>query len=652
MPTSIESPARARKPIAIYTAKSDEQSLPNIASIIHDHAASTPDDIVFLIPDQARTDWLPVTWQFYSDFLAELTLTWSAKFAQQMNSTPSSSGVAGSAAQMKAPVAGVLISPAEDFFGPFFALSSIGFTAMPINPYLSAETIAEICDRAAVSVLVCGGTVASAGHCVSGLRPSICLHELTRQEYMSMRTFGEAGNIIDGSDRRERLDQIKYVMKHKVVSDPAYLLHSTGSTSTPKVIPWHNKAIFAQIRRNVILEGFMNPTRRGRMGLASDEDGDAALPTFTSKAPGWIVFVNKEPFAIAPIGIVLKIMFLGSGWPIALPLFKSIECTPTALLGNLTRVGTQEYSIYSADLTAIVNYLHGPTQTPEEEERKCVWLSHLRSLGPLPCGGSRVERSTMAKAIKLGIQVQVTLGTTEAGFFMASRPACIAKEWGNNDEPSDEILDLALGMKAFPDVPVFFEPVDSEHTPAYGQTEPEQLYELVLDAEDIAVSSQAIANDGHKWRTRDLFRKIVHVDANGQIDELFVYEMRKDELLMLGNGEIISPLSIDAELRAIAIRTCGFGNIEVLLCGTSRPLPCILIEGVHEAADQLRVTQSIEQAMPIINSALPAFFPLSVTRLAFLPCGVRFTRTIKDVISRAKTELDLTHVIDTLYVRH
>jgi hypothetical protein len=64
----------------------------------------------------------------------------------------------------------------------------------------------------------------------------------------------------------------------------------------------------------------------------------------------------------------------------------------------------------------IVRYLDEPAKSAEEGAKKKAILEHLRSLGPMPCGGSRVERWVMAKAIKLGIQVQVTLGTTEGGF--------------------------------------------------------------------------------------------------------------------------------------------------------------------------------------------------------------------------------------------
>jgi hypothetical protein len=70
----------------------------------------------------------------------------------------------------------------------------------------------------------------------------------------------------------------------------------------------------------------------------------------------------------------------------------------------------------------IVRYLDEPAKDSEEAENKKTWLAHLRSLGPMPCGGSRVERWVMAKAIKLGIQVQVTLGTTEGGFVCFTCP--------------------------------------------------------------------------------------------------------------------------------------------------------------------------------------------------------------------------------------
>jgi hypothetical protein len=46
----------------------------------------------------------------------------------------------------------------------------------------------------------------------------------------------------------------------------------------------------------------MNPDRRGRMGLDPENPGQL-LPNADGRAPGWPVFITKEPFAIAPIGI-------------------------------------------------------------------------------------------------------------------------------------------------------------------------------------------------------------------------------------------------------------------------------------------------------------------------------------------------------------
>jgi hypothetical protein len=46
----------------------------------------------------------------------------------------------------------------------------------------------------------------------------------------------------------------------------------------------------------------MNPDRRGRMGL-DPNNPNQLLPNPNSRAPGWPVFITKEPFAIAPIGI-------------------------------------------------------------------------------------------------------------------------------------------------------------------------------------------------------------------------------------------------------------------------------------------------------------------------------------------------------------
>jgi hypothetical protein len=173
----------------------------------------------------------------------------------------------------------------------------------------------------------------------------------------------------------------------------------------PKLVPWKNSALFAQI--SAVIDGFMSP---------SDEMADRTM------------FITKDLFAVVPMGIVfvtltfqvlihtelaavnrIKSIFLGPGWRIAFPTFHTVHHNVRQILDDFMALDCTDFSIYTADISAIISYLESLNSSEEGRKRRARYLDKLRNLPAIPVGGSKIERTVMAKAIKLGIKVQVTM---------------------------------------------------------------------------------------------------------------------------------------------------------------------------------------------------------------------------------------------------
>jgi hypothetical protein len=119
----------------------------------------------------------------------------------------------------------------------------------------------------------------------------------------------------------------------------------------------------------------------------------------------------------------IKTVYLGPGWRVAFPTFHTVHHNVRQILDDFVALDCTDFSIYTADLAAIIAYLECLTNSDSDEDKKRreLYLEKLRGLSALPVGGSKVERIVMAKAIKLGIRVQVTtsasLKTLTLGFF-------------------------------------------------------------------------------------------------------------------------------------------------------------------------------------------------------------------------------------------
>lgn len=73
----------------------------------------------------------------------------------------------------------------------------------------------------------------------------------------------------------------------------------------------------------------------------------------------------------------------------------------------MTSVKATNISVYTCDASAFVRYVAAPSIDEEHAQKQQRYLNYLRQLGPIPCGGSRIDRSLVREAIPLGIQIKV-----------------------------------------------------------------------------------------------------------------------------------------------------------------------------------------------------------------------------------------------------
>jgi hypothetical protein len=96
---------------------------------------------------------------------------------------------------------------------------------------LSAQQVAEICDKAKVQLIVSGGRVSDIGPAVKAIRPHITVHQITQNESLAYRTNAHATGDLNGAADvnaiHAEFEKIKDELASITVPEPAYLLHST-----------------------------------------------------------------------------------------------------------------------------------------------------------------------------------------------------------------------------------------------------------------------------------------------------------------------------------------------------------------------------------------------------------------------------------------
>jgi hypothetical protein len=86
------------------------------------------------------------------------------------------------------------------------------------------------------------------------------------------------------------------------------------------------------------------------------------------------------------------------------------------------------------------------------------------------------------------------------------------------------------------------------------------------------------------------------------------------------------PTAIESDLYD-ALHAKGLKKVELLLAGTSRPIPALLIEGASDERDAMQ--KVFDELLPKLSKTLPAFFPLKPEMVYYLGPNEEFVRTVK-----------------------
>lgn len=107
------------------------------------------------------------------------------------------------------------------------------------------------------------------------------------------------------------------------------------------------------------------------------------------------------------MGLSLRALYGGKGWTVAFPRESVLHQTTEGLLEDMIAVQATNISVYTCDAAAFVRYVAAPPADAAHKAKQARYLHFLRSLGDIPCGGSRIDRSLIREAIPLGIQIKV-----------------------------------------------------------------------------------------------------------------------------------------------------------------------------------------------------------------------------------------------------
>jgi acyl carrier protein len=176
----------------------------------------------------------------------------------------------------------------------------------------------------------------------------------------------------------------------------------------------------------------------------------------------------------------------------------------------------------------------------------------------------------------------------------------------------------------------------------------DDLYELVVRRSSENPDAQpvfALFPDLQEYETRDLFSP--HPD----LPDLWMHRGRRDDLVVLLNGEKTNPISFEAEITAHPdVRGA-------LVDGNKRFQTCLIIEPVPEALQQVTHNTSAKEHFingiwPTVEEAnrhCPAHARISRSKILVLDPDMTMLRAAKGTIQRAGTLQLYANQIDALY---
>ncbi|GIJ92610.1 putative NRPS-like protein biosynthetic cluster [Aspergillus pseudoviridinutans] len=167
-------------------------------------------------------------------------------------------------------------------------------------------------------------------------------------------------------------------------------------------------------------------------------------------------------------------------------------------------------------------------------------------------------------------------------------------------------------------------------------------FEMVITRSDAASEFQSVFRnipDLEEFETKDLFSR------HETIPDYWVYEGRRDDIVVLSTGENLNPLEIEGAIRANP-------SIQgALVFGTGRPKPGLLIElGSNENEERLEdIKQQVKDVLHDTYRRCPDFVRIPEENIIFAKGDKPFARTEKGTVQRRQTIEAYQNEIDTLF---
>ena len=140
------------------------------------------------------------------------------------------------------------------------------------------------------------------------------------------------------------------------------------------------------------------------------------------------------------------------------------------------------------------------------------------------------------------------------------------------------------------------------------------------------------------WKTNDLFIKHPHIEA-------YKYIGRRDDILVLENGEKANPVDVEMEVsKSVLVEACS-------VFGANRP--CLGIAIVPSQSVSVSKDRMLDEIWPVVQKAqkrLPVYARLSPDMVLLLGPGTPYPRTDKGTVVRKEFAEQFRDEIDMLYV--
>ncbi|KIK63424.1 hypothetical protein GYMLUDRAFT_72098 [Collybiopsis luxurians FD-317 M1] len=383
-------------------------------------------------------------------------------------------------------------------------------------------------------------------------------------------------------------------------SPPAYplILHSSGSTSLPKAVPWSQASLLVNSQIHY-------------------SNG------------GWSVFTqsNNRFLCVAPLihsmGITLGLgAIICSGSTLVLPLVRSWPPSPADVVKSLSMTEINTCVFVPSLLEQLTTHLRD-VGAPDVSGDGLKILTRLRIL---LVGGAHCPDHLANYLVSKGVKLRYTYGSTEAGHMMV----------GSHEELGDP--GEWKFMRPIPPSSLIFKPLaDESHSNA------RRKFEVHMDRRDPRLAPLVLSSTSEEtWNTGDVVEEVE--PGSGWYQLLF----RGDDILVHDNGEKTNPIPMEE-----IARSCPLIDRMVVI-GHRRALNAAIIQldgKVAPGFSEEDREKILLEAMKEVNDSVPKHSKLLQEMILMLPLNSskRIPVTNKGNFIRSKVEEVFKDEINELY---